>query len=78
VSLAHVAKTLISSANIDLSLNIIYHIGKAIALVNGRMANSQDKAVTNETIGAVTSLTAFEVRTYSASAFLVSWLNLPS
>ncbi|KAE9372733.1 hypothetical protein N431DRAFT_409051 [Stipitochalara longipes BDJ] len=71
ISLAHVAKTLSSLASIDMNLNIAYHVGKAIAIVNKRIANSQDKAITNETIGAVTSLTAFEFRTGSIASLKI-------
>jgi hypothetical protein len=70
-SLAHVAKTLSSVVRVEMNPNIIYHIGKAIAMVNKRIANSHEKPVSIHTIGAVTAITAFEVRTPSASPLFV-------
>jgi hypothetical protein len=53
--------TLGSIGIIDSRAKIIYHVGKAIAIVNDRIANPNQKAVTIETVCAVTSLTGFEV-----------------
>jgi len=61
-SLAHVAYTLSDLRKIDMSSNIVYHVSKAIAMVNKRIANSRHKPVSMDTIGAVTTFTAFEVR----------------
>jgi hypothetical protein len=70
-SLAHVAKTLSSVVRFEMNPNIIYHVGKAIAMVNKRIANSHEKPVSIDTIGAVTAITAFEVPTPSASPLSV-------
>jgi hypothetical protein len=51
--------------------NIIYHAGKEIAMVNKRIADSHEKPVSIDTIGAVTTITAFKVRTPSASPLSV-------
>jgi hypothetical protein len=69
-SLAHVAKTLSSLDNTEMSPNIIYHIGKAITMVNKRIASSRQNPVAIETIGAVTTITAFEVRNSGAIIIL--------
>jgi hypothetical protein len=69
-----VAKTLGGLSSIDLSSVIVYHLAKAIAIVNKRIATH--KTVTNETICAVTSLTAFEVHALSASACLPITANI--
>jgi hypothetical protein len=63
--LAHVAYSLNDLGKLDMSSSIIYHVSKAVAMVNKRIANSQHKTVSMNTIGAVTPFTAFEVRLHS-------------
>jgi hypothetical protein len=48
------------------SPDIIYHVGQAITLVNKRIANCNQKAITKETIIAVACLTYMGVSTLSA------------
>jgi hypothetical protein len=54
----------------EMNPNIIYYAGKEIAIVNKRIANSHEKPVLIDTISAVTTITAFKVR--SPSALLLS------
>ncbi|KAE9380996.1 hypothetical protein N431DRAFT_477794 [Stipitochalara longipes BDJ] len=68
-SLAHVAYSLNDLGNIDMSSSIKYHVSKAVAMVNKRIANSRHKAVSMDTIGAVTTFTAFELKAGSVTSF---------
>ncbi len=58
-ALVHIAKTLRDQTNLELGPSITYHLFKAIAIINKRIASH--KVVSIDTIGAVTSLTGYEV-----------------
>ncbi|KAE9378225.1 hypothetical protein N431DRAFT_175373 [Stipitochalara longipes BDJ] len=55
--LASIAKALCTLCGLDLHSDIDYHVGRAISIVNKRIANSNHTPITKETIMAVTYLT---------------------
>ncbi len=61
-ALIHVAKTLKDQTTLELGPSITYHLCREIAMINKRIANQ--KVVAIDTIGAVTTLTGFEVRDF--------------
>ena len=61
-ALVHIAKTLRDQTTLELGPSITYHLCKAIAMINKRIASR--KVVSIDTIGAVASLTGFEVRSF--------------
>jgi hypothetical protein len=70
-TLAHSALSLCNIARSRSSPDMAYHAGQAIRLVNKRIANSPQEAVSDATMFAVGCLTHFEVR-LSPSSFLNS------
>lgn len=64
-ALVHIGKTLKEQTTLELGPSIIYHLCKAIAMINKRIASH--KVVSIDTIGAVTSLTGFEVGNFRLS-----------
>jgi hypothetical protein len=58
-ALVHIAKTLRDQTTLELGPSITYHLCKAISIINKRIASN--KVVSIDTIGAVTSLTGYEV-----------------
>jgi hypothetical protein len=77
ITLSHVAMGLRSLPNIDLDSDVIYHLGKTIAIVNKRMGNFQYEAIRiqDKTIFVVSLLTHWEVQTYFPSAFSIIIAN---
>lgn len=60
-ALALSALSLCNAARINSSHEMAYHAGRAISLVNKRIANSSQEVVSDATMFAVGVLTAFEV-----------------
>lgn len=54
----------------DSRLDMHYHLGQAIAIVNKRISNCDYKAVTKETVMAITWLTNMGVCNIPPSAFI--------
>lgn len=77
ITLSHIAMGLRSLLSIELGPDIIYHLGRAVAIVNKRIANFRYEtiAIKDKTIFTVSFLTHWEVRTFFASTFLVIVAN---
>jgi hypothetical protein len=75
--LAQVAIALSSLPSIDLSYNVAYHFGQAIAIANKRVANFHREPLTQRdgAIQIVYVLIQLEVRTLSVSASFISVAN---
>jgi hypothetical protein len=71
ITLAHISMSLCALSNTKLSPDAIFHVGQAIAIVNKRIAKRY-KAISDDTIFAITVLTSLEVRTSPVSKFFNS------